>query len=71
LSCITVLNGGSRFDLPDVFDHIGTSRFGFAPLAVKGTICPYVAVPITQQKFTVVEPVARSVKTMTPVMILN
>jgi hypothetical protein len=31
---------------------------------VKGPICPYGAVPITQQKFTVVEPVARSVKTL-------
>lgn len=57
--------------MPDVYDHIGRSRFGFAPLAVKGTICPYGAVPITQQKFSIVEPVALSVKTMTLVMILN
>jgi hypothetical protein len=64
-------NDDSRLDLPDVYDHIGTSEFGFAPLAVKGPICPYGVVPITQQKFTIVEPVARSVKTLTLVMILN
>jgi len=64
-------NDDSRLDLPDVYDRIGTSRFGFAPLAVKGPVCPYGAVPMTQQKFTIVEPVARSVKTLTLVMILN
>jgi hypothetical protein len=64
-------NDDSRLDLPDVYDHIGTSRFGFAPLAVKGPVCLYGAVPIKQQKFTVFEPVAGSVKIQTPVMILK